>query len=360
LDCETEQLKEKVLHEYREADRLGFVLASRNLGVLAYEGKLVKKDFHEAYVHFDTAAGYGMPEAHLMLGQMHENGEGVPVTYRDAAYHYRLAALGGDIEALRRLCNFYLTGKGVSQDFDRAIFWLGLLMQKGGGPGALVAYGDALLRNGDYANSRKLFEQLLDNDGTWLPAGKTADSTRIVFFSKNGADWLKGAANERLSLIYERGWGVVRDPAKAQKYQEMALSLGNETAIYASALDLIRAGKKSEALPLIEKAAAKGLPQANYSLGDLYCRGDGVPKDEKKGLGLMRKAAKAGYVDAELGLAEATLQHLPGAPELEEAIRLAEAAEAQGHPKAKQVCEQLEALREKRPADSSSSPARPM
>ena len=359
-DNDSDALRDKMLQHYREADRLGFALAARNLGFLAYEGKLVKQDFQEAYVRFETAAGRGSAEAHRMLGQMHENGEGVPVTYRDAAYHYRLAALGGDTEALRRLCNFYLTGKGVSQDYDRAVFWLGLLVQKDGRPSALVAYGDAMIKKGDYAQGRKVFEQLVSNEGSFYTMGSSAGSTRVIFFSKANADWSRGAAYERLSLIYENGWGGQPDPLKARAYRDKALALGDATAIYAAALDQIRAGKASEALPLIEKAASKGLPQANFSLGDRYCRGDGVPKDVEKGLGLIRQASKAGYVDAEFSLAVATLQHLAGAPDLEEAIRLAEAAEAGGHSKAKTVREQLEALREKQPADTSSSSARPM
>ena len=119
-------------------------------------------------------------------------------------------------------------------------------------------------------------------------------------------------------------------------------------------------GKKHWRPFLLERAANGDFPAADFRLGCLYCTGDGVPKDEAKGLGLIRKAAKTGYVDAEFSLAVVTLQHLPGAPELDEAIRFAEAAEAGGHSKAKAVREQLEALREKRAADTSSSPARPM
>jgi TPR repeat protein len=356
-----ETLESEIFLHYREAERLGDARASNILGNLAYNGKLAKQDFREAYVHFETAAGRGSAEAHRMLGQMHEKGEGVPVTYQDAAYHYRLAAFGGDQEALRRLCNFYLIGKGVAQDYDRAIFWLSLFIQRGGGPSALVAYGDALIKKGDYADGQRLFEQLVANDGVYYRLNGPGNSTRTMILGNSAADWTRGAAFERLSLIYNNGWGVKRDPAKASKYREKALALGNETAIYLAALDLLRDGKKSEARPLMEKAAAKGLPQANYQLGCLCFDGaGGVPKDIIKGLGLISQAAKAGYVDAEFSMAVAALQHLPGAPDLEEAIRLAEAAEAGGQPKAKTVREQLEALREKQPAESSSSPARPM
>lgn len=358
-DEKSEDLQAKMLIHYREAERLGNAIASERLGWFAYEGRLVKQDFHEAYIHFDTAAGLGSTVAHRMLGQMHENGEGVPITYRDAAYHYRLAALGGDAEALSRLCNFYITGKGGSQDLDRALFWLGRLMQRGNAS-AIIAYGNALLAQADYADGRRLFEQLVATKENAFSLSTTTNETLSVSFMKSKADWIKGAALERLGLIYERGWGVDPDPSKARMYREKALGFDNETAIYDVALDLTRAGKKSEALPLIVKAAAKGLPQANFSLGDLYCRGNGVPKDTAKGIGLIREAARTGFVDAQFSLAEATLQHLPDAPDLEEAIRMAEAAEAQGHPKAKEVREQLEALREKQPADTSSSSARPM
>jgi uncharacterized protein len=337
-DSSTDSLREKMLQHYREAERLGFALAARNLGFLAYNGKLINQDFREAYVRFDTAAERGMPEAHRMLGQMHENGEGVPITYRDAAYHYRLAALGGDIEALKRLCNFYLTGKGVAQDNDHALFWLGALVQRTHNMKDVIAYGDVLIKKGDYAAGRKLFESLLESDTLWI----------------------QGTAYDRLSQVYHQGLGVAPDQSKAVKYRKKAVRAGNEAALYAAALDLIQQGKRSEAFPMIEKAAEKGLPQANYCLGDIYFRGDGVPKDEKMGLGLIRKAAKAGNVDAEFSLASATLQHLPGAPDLDEAIRLAETAEACGHPQAKTVREKLEALREKPLTESSSPTGRSM
>jgi len=332
------ELREKMLRELREADRLGSETAAKNLGYLFYKGDLLKQDYQEAYGHFDTAAGRGLAEAHRMLGQMHERGEGVPVTYRDAAYHYRLAALGGDLEALRRLCDFYLTGKGVSQDYERSAFWLGLLVEKTGNVGVFVVYADALLNKGDYANAREAFEWLSDQP-----------DPRVC-----------GAACERLGVIFDQGLGVKPNPSKARKFREKALALGNASALYAKALDLIRGGKKAEAIPLLEGASSKGFPAASFRLGCLYCTGDGVARDVGKGMGLIRESAKAGNVDAEFSLALAALQHLPDAPEVEEAIRLAEAAEAGGHPKASSVREQLEALRQKKPSDTSSSPARPM
>ncbi len=44
----------------------------------------------------------------------------------------------------------------------------------------------------------------------------------------------------------------------------------------------------------LEGAAAKGVPRALAHLGDLLVRGDGVPKDEPRGLALLERAARQG------------------------------------------------------------------
>ena len=44
----------------------------------------------------------------------------------------------------------------------------------------------------------------------------------------------------------------------------------------------------------LEQAAAKGNPKAEAQLGELLLRGDGVSKDESRGIALLEKAARAG------------------------------------------------------------------
>ena len=53
----------------------------------------------------------------------------------------------------------------------------------------------------------------------------------------------------------------------------------------------------------LEAAAAKGTPRALADLGDLLVRGDGVPKDEARGLALLERAARAGQGGAAFRLA---------------------------------------------------------
>lgn len=44
----------------------------------------------------------------------------------------------------------------------------------------------------------------------------------------------------------------------------------------------------------LQQAAAKGNPRAETQLGEMLLRGDGIAKDEKRGIALLEKAARAG------------------------------------------------------------------
>jgi hypothetical protein len=267
---------------------------------------------------------------------MHEEGEGVPVTYSEAAYHYRLAALEGHEEALRRLVNLYLTGKGVSQDFDRAAFWLER-MARTGKTGALIVLGDIAIKKGQYDDAVKLFKELKD----W----------------RNEA--IAGCACERLSRCYKYGWGVKQRPERAKSYFDRAVKLGNPDALYRFAMQTMAAGKNQEALVLFEKAAPDS-PAASFALGQIYFFGTNVTQDHAKAWRLLRSAAEGGNAEALYFLAAATFNRIPDAPTLDEAIRFAEQAESAGHTKAGSLREKLEKRRrsDDAPAEESTG-ARP-
>jgi len=313
-----------MLQHYDASIRLKFPYAARNLGELYFNGKLVEKDFQRAYSYFEMAAEWGLKGMQAKLGHMHEFGQGTPVTYAEAAYHYRLAALEGDENALRRLADFYVAGKGVARDLDRAIFWISILAHKGDTQ-MDVRLGDLYIQNQNYEMARTLFLTLTNSD------------------SFN----FRGIANQRLSILYANGWGVVQDQKKARKYREKALRDDNLPAQHDTAMVLIAEGKKGEGIALLEKAARRGLPNSNYELGRRCLSGDGVAKDLVRGLALLKEAAAHGQVDAEVVLATLTLENAPGALDLESAIHLASAAAASGHERAAELREKLEQRRQK-------------
>ena len=320
----TVEWRGKMLRHFEAAAAQEYPYALSNLGDLYYTGKLVPRDLRKAMGYFEQLTGSPAQRAnaHFMLGQMHERGEGVPVTFTEAAYHYRLAALDGNAEALRRLVGFYVAGKGVSRDLDRAIYWMSILA-KNGYPASVQRLGDLYIQNQDYSKALTLFSNLANHQ---LPE-------------------VRGSANQRLSILYAHGWGVTKDPKKARKYREKALKDNNLPALHDTAMALFADGNKGEAIKSLETAAARGLPDSKYELGRLCLNGDGVAKDVPRGLKLFNEAAAEGSQNAQVALATLTLDNIPGAPDLETAIQFAGAAAASGQDAAAELREKLEQRR---------------
>ena len=334
-NSETAAIREKMFIQYEAAVQLKFPWAARNLGRIYREGHLVPIDFRKAYGYYEQAIEWGMPDEHFTLGEMHELGQGIPITYAEAAYHYRLAALEGNKEALRRLVEFYVTGKGVSRDLDRAIYWTSLLAEKGDIK-TIIRLGDLLIQNHDYKKARSIFSEL----------------------PESGYPGILGIKYQRLSILYANGWGITKDQKLAQKYREKALREGNLRALHDTAMSLIADGKKSEAVSLLEQAVTRGMNASKYQLGTMYLNGDCVPKNAARGLALLNAAADDDYADAQIALATLTFSNTPGAPDLETAIRLGNAAAASGHPKANELVEKLEKRRDKKNDDAPEEAAR--
>ena len=243
---------------------------------------------------------------------------GVPITYSEAAYHYRLAALEGHIPSLRSLIDLYVTGKTGAVDFDRAMFWLDRLV-KSGDMNALTTIVDIMLVKKEYASAIKLLKLLEENGG----------------FSQIGF------ADERLSQCYEKGLGVKVNKSKAKKHFERALANNNGDALCRLGMQQIAEGKTTEGVANF-KLASNHSANASFYLGQLYFEGTYVEKDQARALKLIREAASHNHSEALYFLAGATYKKIPGAPSIEDAIRLATQAELGGLEKAKALREKLE------------------
>jgi len=93
------------------------------LGVFYEAGRDgLKRDYVEALKWLSTAAKQDQPDAQVTLGQMYENGEGVPQDYELAAHWYRKAAdhtidLGGAGVGANSLVQLYQDGYATPQDY---------------------------------------------------------------------------------------------------------------------------------------------------------------------------------------------------------------------------------------------------
>ena len=90
----------------------------------------------------------------------------------------------------------------------------------------------------------------------------------------------------------------------SHRYDGGALPAPGE-GLYRRAAHVHRFEGARHALPLYREAAAAGSPQALRDLGFLYFRGDGVARDEPRGLALIDEAARRGDPVAMLALAGA-------------------------------------------------------
>ena len=217
----------------------------------------------------------------------------------------------------------YVNGKGVARDLDRAIFWTNLLTPKGNEPPPTIQLGDLYVENMNYDKALVLFQIL----------------------SKRDNPKVRGAANERLSVLYANGRGVPANPKRAAKYRKLALDDGNLRALHDSAMALIASGKKAEAVSQLEQAAGRGMLASKFQLGQMLRRGDGVALNTERGLKLLHEAADQGLPEAQMELAQMALDSAPGAPDLNSAIQMTSAAIAKGHTEATPLLDKLEQRR---------------
>jgi hypothetical protein len=120
---------------------------------------------------------------------------------------------------------------------------------------------------------------------------------------KAGAGWLIRAAQSgsaqsafNVAVMYERGFMLERNFTKAIEWYRRAVEGDLAIAKHNLAL-MLRDGKGAarsgqEALDLLQSAARQGMAASMFSLGDMYERGDAVPKDVPKSLAWFAIAAE--------------------------------------------------------------------
>jgi len=320
-NTEAAALKERFLLHYRIGAEGGNPYAQRNYGDCFADGLLPDPDHRLAYTWYDKAANQDDVQAHLKLGIMLEDGVGVPVTYPEAAYHYRIAALGGNLEALRRLCNLCLEGKGVSQDTRRASYWLGQLATRTRELAPLIALSDLMLKNGDQEEARLVLE------------GLTQEGQIVNLWSS--------VARYRLAQIHERGLGVKVDAKRAQALRVAAFAGRDAEEAYNLAMVMRKKRLLPGAFDLLEMSFDMGFKPARCTLAWALITGEFTFRDTERGWTLMQGLVRDGDLEALTWSAYGTLQGVEGAPGLQEAIDCASKASERGDKRATQILAML-------------------
>jgi TPR repeat protein len=289
---------------YQRALQGGYLSAANNIGMLFHHGRFGSNSMAQAVYHYRYAAERGLDQAQANLGFMYRDGEGVPQDFTNALHWFRLAAAQGHSTAMVEIGRRYRFGEGVESNIDEALRWFEMA-SKTKDP-ALAKLNIGLV----YQETRGRPE-------------------KAVPFFQQAADEGSTEAMVQLYVCYWRGKGVAADHDKAIEWLTKA---GNAGDPYAQCLlgdyfeqrewkgegkdRRLTAPNWAQAFHWSRLSAEQNWPGGQYHLGMLYVRGQGVERDEARGLALVRAAADEGVEAALHDLASLYAQGI-GAPRSE-------------------------------------------
>jgi TPR repeat protein len=217
------------------------------------------------------------PAAMTLLGEIHNQGLGVPPDNRKAAEWYRLAAARGDAHALAALGIMAIEGRGLPKNPEQGKAWLEQAALKGN---PTASYNLALLL---------------------LPTGSDADLKRAVGLLRRAAEFEIGDAQHALGVLYLKGRGVERNATEAARWFERAARNGNLAGLVEHAILLFNgegvAANEELAAKAFRQAAARGNAIAQNRLARLYIAGRGVPRNKVEAAAWHLAAATQGLAD---------------------------------------------------------------
>ena len=243
----------------------------------------------------------GDNDASFNLGERFFYGRGVKQDYAKAVKWYILSSDRGDCSSQKKLADCYYLGQGTERNV------------------ALAAkrYEQAA-EQGDYDSQKALIRCF-----TIGGAGLSPDRTKALYYSQryginieaNTSDGLlKSAlsgdseAQFKLGNMYLRGIGIERDNEKALYWLKTAASQGNTDAqfnvacCYLSGIGVPQ--DKTSAVVMFKEAADKGDLDALNNLAGCCMRGDGTSKDQSAAAKYYKQAAEQGHAKAQYNYGE--------------------------------------------------------
>ena len=282
--------------------------AALNLGMAYQYGRGVAADAEEAMRWYRLGATAGDPGAQCNLAVMHSaKGE-----VESAAFWHKKGAASGNLNSTFNLYEYYMEGRGVEKDEGTAVKYLQKAaaaghvgaMEKLGAAYCFGTGGLALdtklaikwLRKADAAGSLVAavplaiaLEALGDGSGAFAMHQKAA---------KGGtADGIYG-----LATCYMEGKGTRMDPRKAKELFAQAGKLGSGEALYRLGMFEEMSGSPKEAWRLFLAGAEAGSDEAAMYVGQAYYNGPGqgpaaalgVGRDWAEAVRWYKKAAELG------------------------------------------------------------------
>lgn len=234
---------------------IGTAHAATDLAFGAYQRGHYNEAFREATMRLEK--NQSDSAAMTLLGELYNQGLGVPVSPVKAAEWYRLAAQRGDAQALASLGLMALEGRGMAKNPAQGRTWLEEAAAKGH---PVASYNLALIL---------------------LPSSADADVRRTIELLRVAANAELPDAQHALGVLYLKGRGLTRNPTEAAALFERAAQNGSSVGDVEYAILLFNgdgvAKNESKAAQYFRRAAAKGNAIAQNRLARLLAAGRGVP-----------------------------------------------------------------------------------
>lgn len=384
----------KALDYYQQAAGNGVIMSMVDLGQLYYDGDIVKQDYSIANYWFEKAANSynGNYLAFAHLGEAYHHGLGKEVNYDKAKEYYEKALDAGEDavlfwygeiyydeeqyeDALKkfqraavdgnefqnkaedRIGDLYHDGRGVEQNFDKAVEWYEKAAEHGNvdsmcSLAVMYITGDEVEKD----ERRALYWMLeaanngsisaMENLGKMYSNGDCVvkDDVAALAWYKKSAEHGNSDAMFSVGSFYYRGIAVDEDMSQAKEWFIKAWEAGNNDTLFFLGLVYDDMGNSDRAMELIwqaanddenffqedaqdwlaaafytgdgveknvdkaiewaMRAAEQGNENSMILLGDIYMSGDGVDTDISKAKEWYEKAKAAGSEDAEQRLAD--------------------------------------------------------
>jgi uncharacterized protein len=241
----------------------------------AYQRGLYVTALREATARLEKNPNDG--PAMTLLGEIYNQGLGVPMDPRKAADWYRLAAKQGDAHAIASLGLMSLDGRGVEKNTAQGRTWLEQAAAKGE---TTACYNLALLL---------------------LTSNQNADIERAVQLLRTASNAEIADAQHALGVLYLKGRGVAKDAAEAARFFERAARNGSSVGEVEYAILLFNGegvpANEALAARYFRRAAAKGNAIAQNRLARLLVAGRGVPQNKVDAAAWQLLAAAQGLPD---------------------------------------------------------------
>lgn len=250
------------LRLYKKSAELGSIQAMFQLGMIYSSRKDLPRDIPSAINYYTKAADQGEVRSQLALADMFYNGVLVKKDLEKAFLRYKQAAENRNYRAEFRVATMYLDGEGTAKNQSEAEIWF----KKASEFDLQNTFFKIGLKYESRGNKEKAFE--------WYMHG--ADCGHIPSVLK-------------VAYSYRTGIGTGKDLEKAAKYYLYGTYANNLNAIICLS-DMLYSGEISDPSygKIIEDSARKMADSGNSiacrTLGEMYYRGKGIPKDAAKAI----------------------------------------------------------------------------